>query len=790
MSDVVENSSSSTVISHSYKDIKIAIKLSRHDHYHKWVFLMKQLLIRTSNWNEEESQPLDSSASFSIISENIHEDHLDLIMDETLASAAWIILKKKFAGKSVSHQLSCIRSLVEFKYSSNMQGNLNSLRSIGRSLIAASGGEDKIDILNLIAIFALESLPEEFIGTKAVLSLKSSVSLQAIEDAIIQAPLSGPNATATAPISQISHAHQAKASDGTKCSHGRFPTSCWSCHPDKRPVCEKCKSEGRKFYHKTGSRFCSFVGNQANKGQIQAYITSSSSAGTSWVVDSGCSDHMTPAASALETYTPSDRKILTASGSAMSCQGEGTSTIQAGTSQVRLSNVLHSNSLSENLLSVSSLADKGHVTLFDKNNSYTVTLGPAVNKSIESLRTHAFLIGERIGGLYIAGPTAHAAMAHATPLSRDIWHQRLGHLNYSDLEKLPSLAEGIAFTGAPDPDCVACIKHKTKRSSHPSSDTRASGAGELLHIDLGVLNEAYSFQGHRYYLLFVDDHSRYSFIFFLQKKSESAQIITNLIEHVNNHTGKYPRYIRSDNALEFFTNTLNSFLASKGIIHQSSCAYTPEQNGVVERMNQTIANAGNSMLEASGLHPKYWNLAYDTAVYLRNLSPTSSLNSKTPHEVWFGTKPSVTHLRVFGEVAYALIPKHKRTKLDAKAELRVFVGYGHVTGTKGWKLLDPFSDRVSTTSDVRFLHQPVFLPSIRNQNLPIENDDVMAEPSEEVSVSIIAPPSNPGSEFQPVSSASSASSSPSPTPVTAPSSPVPSLEPAQTPTSFELDVGG
>lgn len=103
MADSNESSSSSTVIAHSYKDLKIAIKLSRHDHYHKWVFLMKQLLIRTSNWNEAAHCPLDTTASFSILSENIHEDHLDLIMDETLASHAWITLKKKFAGKSVSH---------------------------------------------------------------------------------------------------------------------------------------------------------------------------------------------------------------------------------------------------------------------------------------------------------------------------------------------------------------------------------------------------------------------------------------------------------------------------------------------------------------------------------------------------------------------------------------------------------------------------------------------------------------------------------------------------------------
>lgn len=786
MADFIENSSSSTVVSHSYKDLKIAIKLSRHDHYHKWVFLMKQLLIRTSNWNEATNSPSDTSASFSIISENIHEDHLDLIMDETLASAAWNILQKKFAGKSVSHQLSCIRSLVEFKYSSNMQGNLNSLRSIGRSLIAASGGEEKIDILNLIAIFALESLPEEFIGTKAVLSLKSSISLQEIEDAIIQAPLSGPNTG-----SSVAHAHQAKVSDGSdgaKCSHGRFANTCWSCHPEKRPSCEKCKAEGRKSYHKTGSRFCSFVGNQGNKAPVQAYMSSSVSS-HSWVVDSGCSDHMTPQASILNSYQPSDRQILTASGAIVTCQGQGSCNIS---SNVQLNSVLHSDSLSENLLSVSSMADRGHITVFDKEHCYTVSMTPAVQSSISNIfKPHAFLTGYRAGGLYVTRP--QPTSPSSALVSVDTWHQRMGHLHPAALSRLPSMVDGVALQGQPNPDCDACLKHKAKRSPYPHSQSRAMTTGELVHIDLGVLNLAYSFQGHRYYLLCVDDYSRYSFIFFLRKKSESAAIITNLLERIHNQTGKYSRYIRTDNALEFLTNSLNDFLASKGISRQMSCAHTPEQNGVVERMNQTIVNSGNAMLEFCGLPKQYWNLAYETAVYIRNLSPTSALDSQTPHEAWFGKRPDISHLRIFGEIAYSHVPKHKRTKLEPKAEPLYLVGYGQVEGTKGWKLLDPTTDRVIVTADVRFLAKPVF-PTYRAEptlspssptptlleevvitsqiDLPSPDSSGMC-PSQVTNISQTAPPSE--------------TSSISTSPVTAPTSPSTPVEPLELPAPSDID---
>jgi hypothetical protein len=81
-------------------------------------------------------------------------------------------------------------------------------------------------------------------------------------------------------------------------------------------------------------------------------------------------------------------------------------------------------------------------------------------------------------------------------------------------------------------------------------------------------------------------------------------------------------------------------------------------------MNKTLMGMTRSMLQFKGLSTKYWVEAVHTAVYLKNRSPTSTLNGKTPYEAWYGFKPKVNHLRVFGSTCYALVPKEKRTKLE------------------------------------------------------------------------------------------------------------------------------
>jgi hypothetical protein len=119
-----------------------------------------------------------------------------------------------------------------------------------------------------------------------------------------------------------------------------------------------------------------------------------------------------------------------------------------------------------------------------------------------------------------------------------------------------------------------------------------------------------------------------------------------------------------------------------------------------ERMNRTLMDKARSMLSGVGLAQEFWVEAVDTARYLVNMSPSSVLVDMTPHEVWSGKKPSVSHLKVFGCDAFVHVPKEKRSKLDKKAVKCIFIGYKE--GMKGYKLWDPASRRTMYSRDVVF----------------------------------------------------------------------------------------
>ncbi len=124
-----------------------------------------------------------------------------------------------------------------------------------------------------------------------------------------------------------------------------------------------------------------------------------------------------------------------------------------------------------------------------------------------------------------------------------------------------------------------------------------------------------------------------------------------------------------------------SYLKTEGIKHEYTIPKTPEQNGVSERMIRTLVEAVRSMLADSKLPHRFWAEALSTASYFLNRSPTKTLGDETPFEAWFGKKPYVKHLKVFGCVAYSHLPKDQRTKLESKAKKCIFAAQ-----RKGYRL--------------------------------------------------------------------------------------------------------
>ena len=157
---------------------------------------------------------------------------------------------------------------------------------------------------------------------------------------------------------------------------------------------------------------------------------------------------------------------------------------------------------------------------------------------------------------------------------------------------------------------------------------------------------------------------------------------------------------RDDKGGEFISKEFNQFCADNGIQRQHTEPNEPHQNGVAEKANQDIANGTTALLVQAKLPPSFWAHAAAAYVHTRNRTPTSALNGDTPYYHWKGKKPDISYFRVFGCLAYILIPKEKRKALQPHSKKCIFIGYPD--GVKAWKFWDPVEKKVIISSHAVF----------------------------------------------------------------------------------------
>jgi len=167
---------------------------------------------------------------------------------------------------------------------------------------------------------------------------------------------------------------------------------------------------------------------------------------------------------------------------------------------------------------------------------------------------------------------------------------------------------------------------------------------------------------------------------------------------VENQSGLHIKVLRTGRGGEHISKEFLHFCRENGIHKQFTTRYTPQQNGVAERKNRTIMDMARSMLKAKHLPNDYWAEAVHCAAYILNRCPTKSVMNRVLEEAWSGTKQGVTHMKVFGCVAYAHILDQLRKKLDSKGEKCIFIGYSEES--KAYRLYNPSTKKFFASRDV------------------------------------------------------------------------------------------
>ncbi|KAL0402478.1 UNVERIFIED_CONTAM: Retrovirus-related Pol polyprotein from transposon TNT 1-94 [Sesamum latifolium] len=337
--------------------------------------------------------------------------------------------------------------------------------------------------------------------------------------------------------------------------------------------------------------------NQPEVNLVRVYMLSDVNAVKSvlnkheWLIDSGCTVHMTPYRDILSNYK------------------------------------------SENLGSVS-MANENDVMYWEEG------LEGRWGKGIMKIMKGSLNVfkAERKKNLYICSVTYDIIAAYVTHMNTsDLWHKRLGHISSKGLE--------------------------------------------LLHKH-GVLNDKIND------LSFCDDCILEAFEKFKTWKT-----------FVENQIGKRIKVLRTDNGLEFCNKQFSDLCDEFGIKRHNTTPYTPQQNGVAERMNRTLLNKVRCLLISSDLPKTFWGEALLTVAYLINRSPSVPLSGKLPECVWSGKNIDLSSIRIFGCSAFAL---HNGDKLDPRAQKCIFIGYPiGVNGYRLWLRSQP-GFKVIISRDVTF----------------------------------------------------------------------------------------
>lgn len=666
-------------------------KLVGRENYNTWKFAVQSYLEHEELWDTIEPE---AGYVFDAKKDKKARSKLILLLDPinyvhvqgtTTAKQVWSKLEQVFDDTGLNRKVGLLRDLIttNLENSSSIEDYVNKVMTTAHKLrnINFVVGDEWLGTL------LLAGLPEVY--KPMIMAIESSgvsVTADYVKTKLLQ-DVKNPETSAY-------YVHKPKRYQNMPKSHKDSPDN----DQKKGPRCYNCN----KFGHL--SKNCYFKKkNNINRsnGYYAAFSVAESLDKTRWYIDSGASQHMCRERSWMYNITPSTvNNIKVADNKTVTVKGCGNVNLQIRDSEgkpqtIQVRNVLYVPTLTTNLLSVSQMTKNGCEVNFEKNGCKVYQN----NRLILTALQH--------NNMYVLKDPSEtsALLSKVEEVDINLWHQRMAHLNFTDLQKIEYSTEGVKLNKKGIQICTTCIEGKMSRLPFKNIGTRASEVLQLIHTDICGPMENTSIGGAKYYITFIDDYSRKVYVYFMKNKSEAFEKFKQFKNLVENETEKRIKILRSDNGREYINREFALFLEKYGIQHQTTNPYTPEQNGLAERMNRTLVEKAKCLLLNSRLDKPFWAEAVSTAAYIINRSPTKALEYKTPYEMWSGKKPNINNMRIFGCDAMVHVPKEKRQKWDPKAIKMLFVGYCEYT--KGYRFYDKTKKQIYKSRDAIFLEQTV-----------------------------------------------------------------------------------
>ncbi|PKU83709.1 Retrovirus-related Pol polyprotein from transposon TNT 1-94 [Dendrobium catenatum] len=660
-------------------------------------------------WHLEDNNLL--SALFSTISPSI----LPYIITATTAQEVWQVLERRLQPTCRSRVIQLKNELHHVQMKNlTMQQYLSQIKTIVDSIAASGSRVDPEDII----IHILNELPSSYNPFKAAIrtypiqfdldnlysmlcSEEINVTQEHAKDSITEAGSTALYTTSSTFQKGRSQKRYFKSKNQQTSQNSAILVSVQPPTVNTiRPTCQICGKPGHiaiNCWHR-----CNFKYAPTTTRSTQAYTVQTNPNNSSeWILDTGATSHLTPDIHNIQhpnSYTSPD-SVSIANGSSIPIQnsGQGLLPLPDTPHKLYLRKLLHVPKLAHNLLSVSKLTSDNPISIRFDANGFVI-------KDTQDRRP--LLRGNLHNGLYKISQqqnNKHVAL-HASPRTTQLWHNRLGHPHRQILSVLSRVIPDIQNTASLSP-CISCSVAKSHKISFNKTISITTQPFELIHTDIWGPAPIPSLDGFRYYALFTDDFTRFSWIYLMHNKQETFSKFKILYKLIKTQFQTTPKILRSDGGGEFLSNDFTSFLQHHGIQRQLSCPHTPEQNGVAERKHRHLLELTRTLIHASNTPHIFWAEALSTANYLINRLPSKSINFHTPFQRLHKRPPNYTFLRTFGCLCFPWLRPYTSTKLDPRSQECVFLGYS--TSHKGYKCYNLKTHKIHISRHVVF-HEEIF----------------------------------------------------------------------------------